>query len=416
MVKIIFTTVLISIILTLDVYIWYAYKSTLLSNPAFKYAYWLVSILTVLLMFYPAINTNLTLYPNYMVVIFGFMFSVIMSKIVMSLPLILDDVIRFFRWLSHIVSDKTNASSSIGGTPISRLQFLKNTAFGLGALALTTLSYGIIVGRFDFKKHFVSLGLPTFKSKKPLRIVQISDLHLGSFQKKDKLEEAIELINNESPDLIFFTGDLVNNRASEAAPFVEILSTLKAKYGKYSVLGNHDYADYIGLDISTEEGKIAWEANHQEILSHHKESGFDLLLNENRLLNFDGQEINLVGVENWGGGRFSKYGDLDVAMQGVKENCPTLLLSHDPTHWQKKVIPHAKQIDLQFAGHTHGMQFGLEIAGIKWSPVKWKYKYWAGLYSKDESHLYVNRGIGHLGYPGRVGILPEITVFEIKSI
>ena len=307
-------------------------------------------------------------------------------------------------------------SLSIGGSPISRLEFLKNTALGLGAITFSVFTYGIIVGRFDFKKHFVSLKLKNYpKGAKPLKVVQISDLHLGSFQRKDKLREAVQLINNEEVDLIFFTGDLVNNYAAEAKPFVEILKELKAKHGKYAVLGNHDYADYIGLDTSTSEGREKWQANLNEIKGYFNTADFNLLLNENRLVEINGVEINLVGVENWGDGRFSKYGDLEKAMQNTKDGIPTLLLSHDPTHWENRVLPFSKQIDLQLAGHTHGMQFGIEFAGIKWSPSKWKYKFWAGLYQNENKFLYVNRGIGHLGYPGRVGILPEITVLDIQS-
>ena len=410
MVRIVFTLVLFSIILFLDFYIWNAFKSDI--NSAFvKWLYWIVSILSLFSILYPAINTNMTLYPGYMVVLFGLVFSVFAAKIIAIMPLFIDDIIRVFKFVSRYFSD---SGASLSGEKINRLDFFKRSAMVLGAFTLTTLTYGILVGRFDFKKHFVNLKLKNFKSKNPLKIVQLSDMHLGSFQRVDKLEEAVELINDEKPDLIFFTGDLVNNHADEAYLFIDTLSKLKAKYGKFSVLGNHDYADYIGLDLSTEEGRNAWQKNHNEIIDIHQKFGFDLLLNENKQIELGDQLINIVGVENWGDGRFSKYGDIKKAMNGVVDGVPTFLLSHDPTHWQNKVLKHDQKVDLQLSGHTHGMQFGIEIGGIRWSPSQWKYKYWAGLYNTGDNFLYVNRGIGHLGYPGRVGILPEITVVNIS--
>lgn len=412
--RIIFSTILILFLLSLDAYIWSAFKQTFNNRPFLKYIFGGITLITIALIYFPAVNTNMTLYPGYMVVIFGFVFAIIVAKLSMAFPLLVDDIIRFFKYIYKVMFE--SKSLSIGGSPISRLEFLKNTALGLGAITFSVFTYGIIVGRFDFKKHFVSLKLKNYpKGAKPLKVVQISDLHLGSFQRKDKLREAVQLINNEEVDLIFFTGDLVNNYAAEAKPFVEILKELKAKHGKYAVLGNHDYADYIGLDTSTSEGREKWQANLNEIKGHFNAADFNLLLNENRLVEINGVEINLVGVENWGDGRFSKYGDLEKAMQNTKDGIPTLLLSHDPTHWENRVLPFSKQIDLQLAGHTHGMQFGIEFAGIKWSPSKWKYKFWAGLYQNENKFLYVNRGIGHLGYPGRVGILPEITVLDIQS-
>ena len=410
MVRIVFTLVLFSIILFLDFYIWNAFKSDI--NSAFvKWLYWIVSILSLFSILYPSINTNMTLYPGYMVVLFGLVFSVFAAKIIAIMPLFIDDIIRVFKFVSRYFSD---SGASLSGEKINRLDFFKRSAMVLGAFTLTTLTYGILVGRFDFKKHFVNLKLKNFKSNNPLKIVQLSDMHLGSFQRVDKLEEAVELINDEKPDLIFFTGDLVNNHADEAYPFIDTLSKLKAKYGKFSVLGNHDYADYIGLDLSTEEGRNAWQKNHNEIIDIHQKFGFDLLLNENKQIELGDQLINIVGVENWGDGRFSKYGDIKKAMNGVVDGVPTFLLSHDPTHWQNKVLKHDQKVDLQLSGHTHGMQFGIEIGGIRWSPSQWKYKYWAGLYNTGDNFLYVNRGIGHLGYPGRVGILPEITVVNIS--
>ena len=411
--RIIFFTVLILFLIVLDLYIWSAFKVNLSSHPLLKYVFWSVTLLTIIFMYYPAINTNMTLYPGYMVVIFGFIFTIISTKFVMAIPLIVDDIIRLFRYLYKLIFV---TQSTPTGHAISRFEFLKNTALTFGAILLSLLSYGILVGRYNFKKHFVTLGLESYpKACKPLRIIQLSDLHLGSFQNKVQLSKAVKLVNEEAPDLIFFTGDLVNNYPSEASPYVGILSQLTAKYGKFAVLGNHDYSDYIGLDTTSPEGQKKWNDNLNEIKDIFKTSGFDLLLNEHRTLSVSGVEINVVGVENWGEGRFSKYGDLDKAMANTKKSVPTFLLSHDPTHWHHKVLSHPQHIDLQMAGHTHGMQFGIEVGQFKWSPAKWRYKHWAGLYQKGKSYLYVNRGIGHIGYPGRVGIMPEITIVDVQS-
>lgn len=411
--RIIFFTVLILFLLVLDFYIWSAFKANVATRPFLKYAYWSVTVLTVMFMYYPAINTNMTLYPGYMVIIFGFIFAIISTKFVMAIPLIVDDIIRLFRYLYQLFFVTESTSQ---GQAISRYEFLKNTAMAFGAILLSLLSYGILAGRYNFKKHFVTLGLKTYpKGANSLRIIQLSDLHLGSFQSKEQLAKAVELVNQESPDLIFFTGDLVNNYPSEASPYVDILNQLTAKYGKFAVLGNHDYSDYIGLNTSTPEGQRKWNENFLEIKDIFKKSGFDLLLNEHRTVSVSGVEINIVGVENWGEGRFSKYGDLDKAMANTKKGIPTFLLSHDPTHWYHKVLSHPQPIDLQMAGHTHGMQFGIEVGQFRWSPAKWRYKHWAGLYQKGSSYLYVNRGIGHIGYPGRVGILPEITIIDVQS-
>ena len=411
--RFIFFTVIIFFLLMLDVYIWSAFKVNLSTRPLLKYAFWSVTVLTILFMYYPAINANMTLYPGYMVIIFGFIFAAISAKFITAFPLIVDDVFRFFRYVYRLLFVRDSFTE---GPPITRYEFLKNTGLALGALLFSVLSYGILVGRYNFKKHFVDLRLKNYPNgAKPLRIIQLSDLHLGSFQSKEKLKNAVELVNQEKPDLIFFTGDLVNNYPSEASPYVDILSQLKSKYGKFAVLGNHDYSDYIGLNTTTPEGQKKWNENFEEMKRIFETSGFDLLLNESRTFRVNDVEINVVGVENWGEGRFSKYGDLDKAMTNAKQNIPTFLLSHDPTHWHNKVLTHPQHIDLQMAGHTHGMQFGIEVGKFKWSPAKWRYKHWAGLYQNKNAYLYVNRGIGHIGYPGRVGILPEISIVDIQS-
>ena len=212
----------------------------------------------------------------------------------------------------------------------------------------------------------------------------------------------------EKPDMIFFTGDLVNDHAEEVRDYVPIFEKLKAPFGVYSTTGNHDYGDYAGL-----RGK-AWEDNLKNLQVAHREMGYDILMNENRFIEQDGDKIAILGIENWGAGRFSKYGKIDKAYHGTEEAAVKLLLSHDPSHWDAQVRPSYPDIDMMFSGHTHGFQFGVEIGNFKWSPSQYVYKQWAGLYNEGKQHLYVNRGFGYLGYPGRIGMPPEITIVELK--
>lgn len=280
----------------------------------------------------------------------------------------------------------------------------------LGIILLSVIIRGILIGRFDFRVieetlHFKNLP----KAFDGLRIVQISDMHIGSFYNHhDEIEEAIELINSLQADLILFTGDMVNNTAEETKGWKEILLQLRATMGKYSILGNHDYGDYVHWP--SDEAK---KQNLKDLVAFEKAAGFDILLNENRILQKDGEAIAIIGVENWGTPPFAQYGYLPDAVKGT-ENMPfRILLSHDPSHWDEEVAEKTN-IDLTLSGHTHGMQFGINIGKWKWSPVQWRYERWHGLYRHNEQCLYVNRGLGHIGFPGRVGMLPEITLIELK--
>jgi hypothetical protein len=245
-----------------------------------------------------------------------------------------------------------------------------------------------------------------------LRIVQVSDIHTGSFISRRPFEEAVALINAQNPDLVLFTGDLVNEIAEEAEPFIDVFKAIKAPLGVYSVLGNHDYGDYF-YPAGDEQGRIH---NRQLMKLINTKMGWNLLLNEHRVLHYKGAKIGLIGSENWGhAARFPKYGDLDKATAGMETCDLNLLLSHDPSHWEAEVVEKRPEIDITFSGHTHGFQMGIEIPGFKWSPAKYLYKQWAGLYKQGHQHIYVNRGLGFLGYPGRLGILPEITVMEVQQ-
>jgi hypothetical protein len=240
-------------------------------------------------------------------------------------------------------------------------------------------------------------------------VVQISDIHTGSFFNRKAVAGGVDLINAQKADVVFFTGDLVNNQSSEAKPYLDIFKRVKADLGVYSTMGNHDYGDY--RSWSSDQAKQQDVKNLHEM---HGYMGWDLLLNENRFLKVDNEEIAILGLENWGAGRFSKYGDLPRTIKGTEETPFKILLSHDPSHWDAQVRPEYPDIDLQLAGHTHGMQFGIEIGDFRWSPSQYIYKQWADLYQEGDQFIYVNRGFGYIGYPGRVGILPEITVLELK--
>jgi predicted MPP superfamily phosphohydrolase len=244
-----------------------------------------------------------------------------------------------------------------------------------------------------------------------IKIAQISDIHSGSFFNKKKVLAGVQMLLDEKPDLIFFTGDLVNNEATEMRDYADVFTKIKAPLGVYSILGNHDYGDYVPWP--SREAKMK---NLQDLIQTHKLMDWDILINENRILKSNGDKIAILGVENWGAkGNFPKYGKLKEAYKGTEDAPVKLLLSHDPSHWRAQVLNTYKDIDVTFSGHTHGFQFGIETETIKWSPVQYFYKEWAGLYSENDQHLYVNRGFGFLGFPGRIGILPEITIMELEK-
>ncbi len=338
---------------------------------------------------------------------FGFLIAVLTFNVITILFLFSEDIFRFLIAGYRKLSGRT-AEFSLP----DRRRFLSLMALGIASLPFGALLYGMFRGKYNFKVLRYTLefkDLPeTFHD---YTITQISDVHSGSFDNRDKIEYGVDLINQQKSDVILFTGDMVNNKATEMQPWSELFSKLNAPDGKYSILGNHDYGDYVTWD--TEEEKAA---NLQSLIDLQREMGFDLLLNEHRYLQRGGERIALIGVENWGRGGFKKAGDLRKATEGIDAADFKILLSHDPSHWEDKVIHDALHYHLTLSGHTHGMQFGIEIPGwIKWSPVKWRYKYWAGIYEELGQYINVNRGFGFLGYPGRVGIWPEITVIQLKK-
>ncbi len=335
------------------------------------------------------------------------LFATYFSKLFGVFFLLIDDAQRLVRWVANYFSKQP--ANALPGEVISRSQFLTNAAMLATTIPFGAMAYGIISGAHDYHVKHISIKLPNLpKSFDGVRIAQLSDIHSGSFFNKTAVKGGVEMVMNEKPDIIFFTGDLVNNEAGEVKEYMDVFNKLRAPLGVFSVTGNHDYGDYKNWD-----SKEAKQQNFKDLIEAHQLLGFDLLMNENRVIEQGGDRISILGIENWGGGRFAKYGKLDQAYSGA-EAPVKILLSHDPSHWDAQVRPSYKDIDLMLSGHTHGFQFGVEIGGFKWSPSQYAYKQWAGLYQEHNQYLYVNRGFGYLGYPGRIGMPPELTIIELK--
>lgn len=334
-------------------------------------------------------------------------FATYFPKLIGIIFLLIDDGQRLVRWVAGLFQ---KSSEALPGEPITRSQFLTNAAVIASAVPFGAMVYGVVSGAHDYRIRKVTVKLPNLpKSFDGIRIAQLSDIHSGSFFNKTAVKGGVELVLNEKPDLIFFTGDLVNNESVEVKDYINVFDKLKAPLGVFSVTGNHDYGDYKNWTSQS-----AKQQNFKDLIEAHRLLGFDLLMNEHRFIEQGGEKLALIGIENWGGGGFAKYGKLDQAYAGTDAAAVKLLLSHDPSHWDAQVRPNYKDIDIAFAGHTHGFQFGVELGDFKWSPSQYAYKQWAGLYTEGNQHLYVNRGFGYLGYPGRIGMPPEITVMELK--
>jgi len=337
---------------------------------------------------------------------FGYLMILLITQLILIVFLVAEDTYRILRAIVNF------AFPSPSETWVGRREFISKMALGLAALPFTGLLYGIFKGRYNYKvlHHTIAFDdLP--EAFDGYTLTQISDFHCGSFDRYDKVKYGIDLINAQGSDVIFFTGDMVNNKAVELNRWIELFSTLSAKDGVFSVLGNHDYGDYTSWD--TPEKK---EENLKKLVSLQEQMGFQLLRNEHTTLQRGDAQLDVVGVENWGKGGFKKAGDLDKALSKTTSNGFKILMSHDPSHWEMIVRDHSTHIPLTLSGHTHGMQFGIDIPGwIKWSPAKWRYPYWSGLYNEKDQHLYVNRGFGYLAYPGRLGMWPEITVITLRK-
>jgi predicted MPP superfamily phosphohydrolase len=367
--------------------------------------YWVLNLMAISALIYSTFTEGLTNYARYYV--FSLLMLLVIPKLVGILFLAGEDAYRLVVKTISMFGEQTE--SSIPG----RREFVSKLGLAVAAVPFAAMLYGMARTGFQITVRRQQVwfdDLPEAFDR--LKIVQISDLHSGSFNTSAFFEKAVEKVSSLKPDLIFFTGDLVNNQATEAEPFVSTFSKLSAPLGVFSILGNHDYGNY-GPWPSAE----AREENFKRLQNVHRDSGWTLLRNESEILKRGNAELAVVGVENWGSSRhFPKYGDLDKAVESVNETSFKILLSHDPSHWDAQVKNHPQKFQLTLSGHTHGAQFGIEIPGFKWSPAKYIYKQWAGLYEEsDGQKIYVNRGLGFIGYMGRIGIPPEITFLELRS-
>lgn len=336
------------------------------------------------------------------------LFATYISKVFGIVFVLADDLQRGVRWVARFFSRTPDAA--LAGKAISRSEFLAHASLVATAIPFGTMVFGIVSGAHDYRVRRVRVTLPNLpKSFDGIRIGQLSDIHAGSFYNRTAVQGGVEMMMKEKPDLIFFTGDLVNNEAAEMKDYVSVFDKLKAPLGVYSVTGNHDYGDYHHWRSIDEKKK-----NFQDLIAAHKAMNYRLLMNEHHIIREGGDQIAIIGNENWGGRGFSKYGDLHQAWEGTNEAAVKLLLSHDPSHWDEQVRRIFPDIDIMFSGHTHGFQFGVELGDFKWSPSQYAYKQWSGLYREGKQYLYVNRGFGYLGYPGRIGMPPELTILELS--
>jgi len=374
----------------------------------FGYLFFAIGILVWLLAGISSFRTAKGMEPYHEWVLSIFLVFLI-SKLFFVLVLFIGDIVRFFYGIiRYFVKPKNKKPKSFFP---ARRRFVSDIAILVAAVPFTSLFYGMLKGKYDFKLHKQTLyfdDLP--EAFDGFTITQISDIHSGSFDNAEAVQRGIELAKAQKSDLFVFTGDLVNDAAYEIEPYLSHFSQLKAPYGQFSILGNHDYGDYIEWNSDAEKA-----ANLEKLKQHHKTLGYRLLLDENLVLEKGGQKISLIGVQNWGRG-FIQIGDLDKALKGVPEDAFKILLSHDPTHWEEKVRFNPTTIQLTLAGHTHGAQFGVETAGWRWSPVQYRYLDWAGLANEKNRYLYVNRGFGFLAFSGRLGIWPEVTVITLRKV
>lgn len=403
---------LLLVLLFLDLYLLSAVKANWNQKTRLRFniSFGAIALLGYAFLLYLGIFKFTHISPFGRNVMLGYIMITYITKIV-ALPFyLIDDLRRGFVWIKNqLITPKRNRSEN----GITRNEFINKIAIFSAGLPFITLSWGTLNGAYNYRIRRVEIffeNLPfAFNGYK---IVQLSDIHTGSLSDVGAVKGGIAKVLAENPDLIVFTGDLVNNKTDEAYPWMPILSQLNAPDGVFSVLGNHDYGDYHPWNSVQEK-----EANLQAMHQLHADLGWRLLLNEHVILERNGAQIGLIGVENWGDkARFPKYGKLPDACANMADVPFKMLLSHDPSHWDAQVRPQKPDIDLTLAGHTHGMQFGVEIPGVfKWSPASFTYQQWAGLYKTKNQYLYVNRGFGFIGYPGRVGIMPEITVITLKS-
>lgn len=401
----------ITTILIFSILQWYAFQAikTITSNRLIWLVYGVIVIVIIgnLLLHSFILERPDNMEPELMYAI-GLFITLFTFQALITLILMGEDIIRVPQSI-YAYFFKTPGQSNFFP---ERRKLLSQLAVGLALIPFSSLLYGMYRGRYNYKVLSYVLeydDLP--EAFDGFKITQISDIHSGSFDNPTKVKYGVDLVNKQKADVVLFTGDLVNNKSEEALPWAKIFGDIKATHGVYSILGNHDYGDYTQWHSPAAKLK-----NMEDLYDIQKRMGWDLLLNESRFIEKEGQRIALIGVENWGTGRFKKAGDLNKALENVAPKDFKILMSHDPSHWEAEILPHPYNIHLTLSGHTHGMQFGIEIPGwIKWSPIQWRYKQWAGIYGQSEQRLNVNRGFGYLAYPGRVGMWPEVTSITLKK-
>ncbi len=401
------------ILLLIDLYAYQAIRTVMQHSGitlkrVVMICYWLITLVSIGFIWYIVYFDYYSLPSVIRVYLLSSLFVFYIPKIILVVFLLIDDFIRGIRWISTLIKQPEPTARH----GISRSQFLVQAGVLVSGFLLFQFIYGIARTGRNYEVRTVKLPLKELpKEFNGLRIVQVSDIHTGSFTGTSPLRKAIQMVNEQNPDIIFFTGDLVNNKTSEALDFIEVLSQMRAKHGIYSIFGNHDYGDYYSWNSPEEKAE-----NLRQLENVHAQLGWKLLRNRNVLLGNEGNQLAIIGVDNWSNvGHFARYGDLKKAYAGAEQAKVKLLMSHDPSHWNGQVTKEFRDINATFSGHTHGFQFGIEIPGLRWSPSQYMYPEWAGLYKNGEQLLYVNRGLGFLGYNGRVGIAPEITVFELAT-
>lgn len=396
---------------------WYFYQAVKVvsenwtpgGRQIFRIAFWIPSILSLAAMLWWTFDDPFRHSAQVRNWIITALMATYFSKLLGVVVLLIGDLGRMVQYIISAWKPSSVPPPTGEVALMPRSEFLGKAALIGAGLPMGAFVFGIVSGAHDYrlrKQKILVKNLP--KSLHGLTVGQLSDIHSGSFWNKTAVKGGVELMMSQRPELIMFTGDLVNNETSEYRGYSEIFSKLSAPLGVYSVTGNHDYGDYRSWTSKSEKKK-----NFDDLVTAHRETGFDLLLNQNRKIKIGDSELFVAGVENWGAGRFAKYGKLEEAMIGQDQADFRILLSHDPSHWDAEVRKKFSGIELMLSGHTHGFQFGVEYGGFKWSPSQYLYKQWAGLYQEGKQNLYVNRGFGYLGYPGRVGIPPEVTVLEL---
>ena len=399
------------VFLAIEIYAFQAFK-TVYKNSWLTKTYLLLNtliflnfFLRVIYVYHNELSYSDQFYGN-LSIPFALFFTLVCFKLIIILFLFFEDISRAVLSIINFFFNFSDAKI------FERRSFLSKIALLVASIPIPFVLYGIYKGRYNYKVYKYDLSFDDLPEDfDGYQITHISDIHSGSLKNKNNVEYAVRLINEQKSDLILFTGDIINNKSNELIKWKDLLSTMKASDGKFSVLGNHDYGDYVNWNNKQEK-----EDNFSDLLNFQKQMGFKLLLNENIKIKKGESNISLIGVENWGKGRFKKKGDIDKACIGLNKRDFKIVLSHDPSHWDKILIDHKTHFHLTLSGHTHGMQFGIEIPGwVKWSPAKWAYRQWAGLYNEKNQFLNVNRGFGVLGFPGRVGIPPEISVITLKK-